>query len=423
MNNRIKGVSFLDRVSWDDFGQLQSTVDPQQHNKGHRNTYDMWHTGIPSGIPSMRYYVLRGKSRRRCSIPLLVALFTFFWTFDHAFAIIGDQEVVLVKIGGSSITRKAEREVLDTEALDWFGDSILSAIHANYLAPADDSVESQCPNEATNKNIAFVIVHGAGSFGHFSAKKYNLRGQAEPPVFNSTAVDEHRFVMKGVAETRLSVQTLNRHVVETFVRRGINAIGISPCFGVPGLEAHAGVQLESQAMLQRVILDVVRSGLVPVLHGDACLHGPSGGGILSGDTLMEILGKEEWIDHAVFITDVDGVFTDDPRKYPEAELLRTVVVEPISGKITTKLIASGSSHEHDVTGGLAVSNILSVFLQQIGLGCSNYSSLSIQTKLKAAASVASSGTNVTIVKCQSLSAEQALRADAEVEIGSIILLK
>jgi isopentenyl phosphate kinase len=342
------------------------------------------------------------------------------WSFGTALAVLDDKEVILVKIGGSSITYKAQRESLDREALNWFADALFQSISDSFLAPRDETSGSFCTTKS--KNLAFIVVHGAGSFGHFSAKEYGLKGQTEPAAANVTSsMDEKRLTMRGIAETRLSVQTLNRHVVESFVARGINAVGISPCFGVLGVEAHAGAQLEHQPMMERLVRETVRAGLVPVLHGDACLHGPHGGGILSGDTIMEILGTREWIDHSVFITDVDGVYTEDPRSNPDAELLRLVQVDLSSGTITTKLSASSSSHEHDVTGGLAVS-ILTVDTRRYSVFMSPLTFLvSFQTKLQSAASIAASGKNVTIVKCQSTSAEQALRAEPEISTGTKII--
>ena len=61
----------------------------------------------------------------------------------------------------------------------------------------------------------------------------------------------------------------------------------------------------------------------------------------------------------VFLTDVDGVFTKDPRIDPRARLLRTIQVEPNTANIVAAdFEASGSSHAHDVTGGLEVSCML-----------------------------------------------------------------
>jgi isopentenyl phosphate kinase len=97
----------------------------------------------------------------------------------------------------------------------------------------------------------------------------------------------------------------------------------------------------------------LRAGLIPVLHGDACLYGSRGAGILSGDTVMEMIGRAPWVSRAIFLTDVDGVFTKDPKSDPSAQLLQEIAVS--NGDIVAvNLEASGSTHEHDVTGGLKV---------------------------------------------------------------------
>jgi isopentenyl phosphate kinase len=179
-----------------------------------------------------------------------------------------------------------------------------------------------------------------------------------------------------LAATRLSVQKLNKIVVGALLDHGVNAIGISPCLNVPGVEAHVVLQGPTgpASLLRQVVQRTLEAGLVPILHGDACLYGHDQVGILSGDTLVEIIGTTSWISSAVFLTDVDGVFTDDPRINPNARLLREIAVDTLTNelivvqsssdgsdnngdakRIKTVVSASGSSHSHDVTGGLKVS--------------------------------------------------------------------
>jgi isopentenyl phosphate kinase len=247
-------------------------------------------------------------------------------------------QVVLIKIGGSSITNKSVKETLDPEALSWFVTSL-----------------------ANCKDSAFIVVHGAGSFGHHTAKEYGLSGKTQPPYSNGEEhydKDTQRQLMLGLGRTRLSVQRLNQAVISAFLDQGLPAVSISPCFGVPGLEAHGGHERARQK-LRDVVERTVRAGLLPVLHGDAGLYGDFGAGILSGDTIVEILGLAPWVTHVVFITDVDGVYDKDPNTHRDAVLLRTLTVHrshrnevSLVGEV---IAATGSTHEHDVTGGLKVS--------------------------------------------------------------------
>lgn len=285
-------------------------------------------------------------------------------------------EIVLIKVGGSSITNKATKETLNEDALGWFASLLANEISLSYknqedreltcrARGEDEGTELTCGNHIGNEhnNKAFVVVHGAGSFGHQTAKLHGLSGQIEPPYDANIDVSqmtsqERRRLMHGLSKTRLSVQKLNRKVVAMLVQRGINAVAISPCFSVPGMQAHGG-NATVQESLRIVVQSALQAGLVPVLHGDACLYGNKAG-ILSGDILMAMLGGSAWISRAVFLTDVDGVFTRDPRTDPTARILRIIHVEK-SGIIqsgTMQVQASGSLHEHDVTGGLKVRTML-----------------------------------------------------------------
>jgi isopentenyl phosphate kinase len=282
-------------------------------------------------------------------------------------SILDELDIVLVKIGGSSITYKSEFERLDAKAVSWFASAVARSTSEYFLAPLADEVENknECPSvvaatiRSFRNKIGFVIIHGAGSFGHFTAKEYGFKSQSTAPPQPLQSITTRDLAKKrrqqhGLAKTRLSVQNLNRLVVEELVEKGVNAVGISPCFGIPGLQAHANLQELEQNSLQLSVHDTLQAGLIPILHGDACLYGNDNVGILSGDTLMEILGVQPWVHSVVFITDVDGVFERDPRQDPHARLLRYIAVNQSNGEVVTQVDASGSSHDHDVTGGLQV---------------------------------------------------------------------
>eukprot|EP00557_Chaetoceros_sp_GSL56_P008441 CAMPEP_0176487608 /NCGR_PEP_ID=MMETSP0200_2-20121128/6238_1 /TAXON_ID=947934 /ORGANISM="Chaetoceros sp., Strain GSL56" /LENGTH=162 /DNA_ID=CAMNT_0017884479 /DNA_START=295 /DNA_END=780 /DNA_ORIENTATION=- len=162
-------------------------------------------------------------------------------------------------------------------------------------------------------------------------------------------------------------------------------------------------------MLVGAIMQSLQSGIIPVIHGDAGLYGflddeetslnpcksKMSAGILGGDRLVEIIASHEdicaHIEKVVFLTDVEGVYTKDPKVHAsDAVLVRKILVDPLTGKINAgdhgDVSASGSTHDHDVTGGL-------------------------ETKLGAAVNVAKLGIPVMITKCCSMSAEQAMKCN------------
>jgi isopentenyl phosphate kinase len=139
----------------------------------------------------------------------------------------------------------------------------------------------------------------------------------------------------------------------------VPAVGISPCFAVPGMQAHGGDHIAKKSLVE-VVQKTVQAGLIPILHGDACLYGESGAGILSGDTVMEILGcQADFVSSAVFLTDVDGLYTADPKIDPSAQQIPWLQVNTTTGELSASsqiaFDATDSVHECDVTGGLKAS--------------------------------------------------------------------
>jgi isopentenyl phosphate kinase len=295
-----------------------------------------------------------------------------------------EQETFIVKIGGSCLTDKATKETLNNDMLDWFSQS-MSAI----LRRSNDTLS--CSHTAR-----YIVVHGAGSFGHFTAKEYGLRGLSSDPNIDPAKQD---YLVEGVAETRRSVQTLNQHVILSLLKNHVPAVGLSPLgLGLPCPNSKE-TKRDFQEALQRLLDTTLDAGFIPVLHGDACLYGAYGAGILGGDTLLELLGSS--VQKAIFITDVPGIYTSNPHVDPDATLVDRIEIDKdghvIVSEASGEVEATGSTHEHDVTGGLAA-------------------------KLGAAATIAKGNTPVTIVQCGTISAQQALRG-SEVDIGTLVLRK
>mmetsp|Transcript_20063 Transcript_20063/g.30034 ORF Transcript_20063/g.30034 Transcript_20063/m.30034 type:complete len:134 (+) Transcript_20063:216-617(+) len=83
-------------------------------------------------------------------------------------------EVIIIKIGGSSITNKATEETLNQDAIDWFAKLISASVHKSFLF-SDKEEQQEKEDDDGKKKTKFVVVHGAGSFGHHSAKRYELQ--------------------------------------------------------------------------------------------------------------------------------------------------------------------------------------------------------------------------------------------------------
>ena len=254
---------------------------------------------------------------------------------------------VLVKLGGSAITDKASFETL----------------HADNLR--------ECSADVSRSGKRIVVCHGAGSFGHFQAREHAVsKGTGDP-----------RFSWRGFALTRASVCKLNGYVVDGLIAAGTAAVGVSPCNAFGATRGRGVVPRAARRRGVARVRELLGTGCVPVLHGDACLDEVQGASILSGDARMTLLAEEWRPKLVVFITDVAGVY-DRPPGEPGATLVPRIAVG--AGRGPPKIATSTALH--DVTGGVAA-------------------------KLEAAIAIARSGTRVVIVEAGTVYARAALRGE------------
>ncbi|MGP6208001.1 isopentenyl phosphate kinase [Cuniculiplasma sp. SKW3] len=164
----------------------------------------------------------------------------------------------------------------------------------------------------------FILVHGGGSFGHIASKKYGLPGKiSKETIFGSCVVKN-------------DMALLNNHVVSIMMDEGIPAIGFSP------FNLWNGEKFDYSPVKK-----AFKSGIVPVLYGDAFIDHETIK-IESGDDIMVDLADIFKPEYAIFLSDVDGVFDDDPKKNKNSKLIRQFNGESIKFQ----------GVENDVTGGM-----------------------------------------------------------------------
>jgi len=238
---------------------------------------------------------------------------------------------VVVKWGGAAITRKGAR----AEALD---EGVLGACVAQLAA----AWGARGPG-------GLVLVHGAGCFGHWQAKEARVHEGWQGAG------------RLGFARTRAAVTRLNSLVVSRLVAAGVPAVGL-PAF--PSCTTRGPGRLAGSAAAPvGAAAAALGAGLLPVLHGDAVLDERQGCAILSGDLLVRELALGLGARHAVFLTNVPGLF-DRPPADSRAEPIREVVVGGAGGGWAWRgadgrlregaeaRMAAGAAPD-DVTGGVA----------------------------------------------------------------------
>lgn len=274
----------------------------------------------------------------------------------------------IVKLGGSAITCKNELETIHEDNLrivssqlrqgmisgpchgmDWSrrpGSTEIQTVVDEF----DDELESECKR--------LVVVHGAGSFGHFQASKSGVhKGGLSKPLVKS-----------GFVATRISVTTLNLEIVRALAKEGIPSIGMSP-FPCGWSTCERNIAVADTSTLVKAL----DAGFVPVLHGDAVLDTSLGCTILSGDVIIRHLAEQLRPVYVVFLTDVFGVY-DRPPTEPDAVLLREIAVhEDGSWSVLQPKLQDVSRQveitvaAHDTTGGMVTKITEAAMIAKLGI--------------------------------------------------------
>lgn len=207
-------------------------------------------------------------------------------------------EPVILKLGGSVITDKAADQGIVRE----------------------DSLQ-RIAKEVSEYRGKMIIVHGAGSFGHTYAKKYQLGKVFDP---------------EGAIVTHESVKKLASRVVDTLNEYGVRAIAVHPmCCTVCRNGRIESMYLDNIKLM-------LENGLVPVLHGDVVMDLELQACVLSGDQIVPYLAKELKITRLGLGSAEDGVLDNNGKTVPE--------ITPKSFENFKHYIkGSGST---DVTGGM-----------------------------------------------------------------------
>lgn len=177
---------------------------------------------------------------------------------DSKVSLNSSQKTILVKLGGSALTHKSQFETLNSINLEKTADDIENSILAG------------------NR---IVLVHGAGSFGHFQAKQYKL---------SSGGIDEQETHSKfpreyGLAITRRSVLKLNSFVLDSLLARKIPAV---TCSLFPTVKTCGKYNITQEGSL-KCIKDLIMKKFLIVLHGDVVLDSIQKCSVYGGDYIMK----------------------------------------------------------------------------------------------------------------------------------------
>ncbi len=189
--------------------------------------------------------------------------------------------LIILKLGGSIITRKdVATPTLNYENISRIAKEISASTHEK-----------------------LIIVHGAGSFGHPYANKYGIGDEIK---------DDHDLwkKMMGFSITQHSVRELNNVICEYLRTHGVLSTSVQPSSFI----------LTKNKRIFSANLDLIRKyldlGFIPVIYGDVVLDSNESikVAVLSGDQIVKHLAENLKPERVIMASDVDGVYTKDPKK-------------------------------------------------------------------------------------------------------------
>ncbi|MGC8608302.1 MAG: isopentenyl phosphate kinase [Thermoplasmata archaeon] len=202
--------------------------------------------------------------------------------------------MIIIKLGGSVIT--------DKKAYRKFRPDITNSI-IQYIMKLNERI---------------ILVHGGGSFGHIKSHEYGLPGPANE-------------------RSRIGFSIVHRDMAELNNLVSSIAIGMGmPIISVPISSIYCCGKIDYSTMEE-----YAESGFVPASYGDVYIKDRNTYGIYSGDDIVLDLARIFRPDRVMFLTDVDGIYDRDPKKYADAKLLHS-----LNESFTLGIV------ENDVTGGI-----------------------------------------------------------------------
>lgn len=237
----------------------------------------------------------------------------------------GGTDLVLVKLGGSLITRK-DRE--------------RSARRALVRRLASEIVQAR-----TRTGVRILLGHGSGGFGHRAAAAAQLRRGLRSGT-----------QLEGVGLTQLRARELHQIVLAALVEAGACPFSLSPS---SFLVLRDGKPLR---VFADAVAEALRRGLLPVVYGDVVADAKRGAAVCSTEIALAALGRALAargfrLARALWLGDTDGVY--DARGRPVEELI---------GRTWRKLRSSvRAGPAADVTGGMAHRVEVALSLARAGL--------------------------------------------------------
>ncbi len=222
-------------------------------------------------------------------------------------------ELIVLKLGGSAITYKKENKF---------------EMNYSILGRAAQEIKKVL---GVKKNLELIVVCGVGPFGHSNVVKYDLNKKIE------TEKQE-----MGIGITNADCDFVGSEVVNVLKKVGLKSKLVS------GYEVCEQKNKNVEKFNLTQYKKNIKSGIISVTTGIMVPDKELVWSVMSGDQVIAQVARYLNARKVLIGTDVGGIFTEDPKENPKAELIELITKENLN-KVLQKCSGSKSI---DVTGGM-----------------------------------------------------------------------
>jgi len=189
------------------------------------------------------------------------------------------------------------------------GGSIISHKYTDgdFAAEAVARLAQEIKQALTAKPQQLILIHGGGGKVHRLARQFGLKEGAK------TAEQIRESLLTHYAVRELTQQVL-----------GVLTEADLPIMPLPTSSIFTVKQGQPILLATDIIQQTLDKGLIPMLSGDMVLDDRVNFSILSGDRIATVLAKQLGADRIIFASDVDGLYSDDPKVNQYAKLIERI---------------------------------------------------------------------------------------------------
>jgi isopentenyl phosphate kinase len=211
------------------------------------------------------------------------------------------------------------------------------------------SLASEIREALVETGSRLLLGHGSGSYAHTPAAMY----RTHQGLVSRDSVE-------GWARVQDAASRLNRIVLAALLEAGVYAVSVQPSAAAV---ARKGRIVSWDTFIIEYLLE---NGITPVVYGDVVVDLQQGCSIVSTEEIFRFLSLRLRPSRVIVATDVDGVYTGDPKADPSSRKL-DLIDHSTFERVFGYLRRPGG---FDVTGGMAakVSTLLEI-CEQTGAEC------------------------------------------------------